>query len=204
LHFRVPPEPSHLLRARERLRDYLRQYCTDRDAIDDVVLCVEEACTNAIRHGGSPDDIEIALHFAHTKLIATVKDHGRGFDVASFDPGLAPDPTSDHGRGLFIIASLMDSLELRLDGGLEVRMARRAGASCEPPSLGNGLVGSHFGDDVGRHDVRVRAVLEEIDEAFVALDWEYRYVHVNEADVSRRAAGPRDLGPLPAAPGQSA
>jgi PAS domain S-box-containing protein len=181
LHFRVPPEPSHLLRARERLRDYLRQYCTDRDVIDDVVLCVEEACTNAIRHGGSPDDIEIALHFAHTKLIATVKDHGRGFDVASFDPGLAPDPTSDHGRGLFIIASLMDSLELRLDGGLEVRMARRAGASCEPPSLGNGLVGSHFGDDVGRHDVRVRAVLEEIDEAFVALDWEYRYVHVNEA-----------------------
>ena len=29
LHFRVPPEPSHLLRARERIRDYLRQYCAD-------------------------------------------------------------------------------------------------------------------------------------------------------------------------------
>ena len=33
-----------------------------------------------------------------------------------------------------------------------------------------------------RHrDTRLRAMLEEIDEAFVALDWEYRYVHVNEA-----------------------
>ena len=33
-----------------------------------------------------------------------------------------------------------------------------------------------------RHrDARVRAMLEEIDEAFLALDWEYRYVHVNEA-----------------------
>ena len=27
----------------------------------------------------------------------------------------------------------------------------------------------------------MRAMLEEIDEAFIALDWEYRYVHVNEA-----------------------
>ena len=67
LHFRVPPEPSHLLRARERLRDYLRQYCTERQVIDDVVLCVEEACTNAIRHGDSPEDIEIALHFTRRR-----------------------------------------------------------------------------------------------------------------------------------------
>ena len=50
LYFNVPPEPSHLLRARERLRDYLRQYCTEQRVIDDLVLCVEEACTNAIRH----------------------------------------------------------------------------------------------------------------------------------------------------------
>jgi PAS domain S-box-containing protein len=171
LRFRVPPEPSHLLRARERLRDYLRQYCAEPQVIDDVVLCVEEAATNAIRHSGSDRDIEIALHFTRTKLVATVKDRGRGFNLASFDREALPDVLSEHGRGLFIIAKLMDSFELRLDGGLEVRMARHVTPSCEPVLLEIG---------VGHNDARARATLEEIDEAFFALDWQYRHVYVND------------------------
>ena len=108
LHFRVPPKPAHLLRARERLRDYLRQYCTERRVIDDVVLCVEEACANAIRHSGAGDDIEITLQFDADRLLASVKDRGQGFDTSSFDPHRTPDLTAEHGRGLFIIAALMD------------------------------------------------------------------------------------------------
>ena len=103
--------------------------------------------------------------------MALVKDRGRGFDVASFDPRQNPDPLADHGRGLFIIASLMDSLELRLDGGLEVHMARRAEPRCEPASLEIG---------VGHKDARARATLEEIEEAFFALDWQYHHVYVND------------------------
>ena len=180
LHFRVSPEPSRLLRARERLRDYLRQYCTESQVIDDVVLCVEEACTNAIRHSGAAQDIEISLQFDPDRLVALVKDRGRGFDVASFDPHLLPDPLADHGRGLFIIAALMDSLELRLEGGLEVRMARRAEPRCEPAPLESGLGEPRTADGVGQREARTRALLEEIDEAFVALDWEYRYIYANE------------------------
>ena len=71
--------------------------------------------------------------------MATVKDHGRGFDVARFDPEVPPDPLLDHGRGLYIVARLMDSLELRLDGGLEVHMTRRAEPRCEPAALESGL-----------------------------------------------------------------
>ena len=181
LHFHVPPEPSHLRRARERLRDYLRQYYAGSQVIDDVVLSVEEACTNAIRHSGAPDDVEIALHLAGDNLIAVVKDRGHGFDVTSFDPGAPPDLMSDHGRGLFIIASVMDSLELRLDGGLEVRMTRRAAPSSEQPPLDRGLGEPPTGDSGEHRDARTHAMLEEIDEGFVALDWEYRYVYVNEA-----------------------
>ena len=66
LYFCVPPEPSHLLRARERLRDYLRQYCADGRVVDDVVLCVEEAASNAVRHSGSEHDIEISLRSMST------------------------------------------------------------------------------------------------------------------------------------------
>ena len=179
LRFRVPPEPSHLLRARDRIRDYLRQYCTDEPLVNDVVLCVEEAAANAVRHSGSELDIELSLGFEDGRLLAEVRDHGRGFDITSFDRNAVPDLGTDHGRGLFIIAKLMDSLELRTDGGLEVRMARQA-ASCHEPSPFDSALGDAL-DDRGRRNPRTQAMLDEIDEGFVALDWEYRYVHVNEA-----------------------
>jgi PAS domain S-box-containing protein len=151
--------------------------------IDDVVLSVEEACTNAIRHSGSPDDVEISLYPADDDLVAVVKDRGHGFDVTSFDPAIPPDLMSDHGRGLFIIASVMDSLELRLDAGLEVRMTRRVAPSSGQRPFDRGL-GEPLADASGDHrDARTRAMLEEIDEGFVALDWEYRYDYVNEAMV---------------------
>ena len=41
LHFSVAPEPSRLLRARERIRDYLMLHCTDETTVDDVVLAIE-------------------------------------------------------------------------------------------------------------------------------------------------------------------
>ena len=182
LSFRVRPEPLLLLRARDRMRDYLRQYLADPGAIDDVVLCVEEACTNAIRHSDSRDDIEILLEFAGGRLVATVKDRGRGFDVAGFDAQAPPDPRLDHGRGLFIIAALMDSLELRLNDGLEVCMARKA----EPrrsPSLSTAPPRDRTPACRPHPDARAHAMLEESDEGFVALDWEYRYVYANQASL---------------------
>jgi GAF domain-containing protein/anti-sigma regulatory factor (Ser/Thr protein kinase) len=181
LHFDVLPEPAHLLRARERLRDYLRQYCAAPRVIDDVVLCVEEACTNAIRHSGSPAPIAVSLKFDADHLVAVVKDHGHGFDLEGFDSQATPDPLLDHGRGLFIITALMDSLELRRDAGLEVRMTTRAVARCEPSLPGVGLGEQGGTDSTPFGDARTRAMLDEIDEGFVALDWEYRYLHVNAA-----------------------
>ena len=190
LRFRVPSEPSHLRRARERIRDYLRQYSAERELIDDLVLCVEEAATNAIRHSGADADIEIALEFDGDSLVALVKDQGRGFDLQSFRPERVPDPNKDHGRGLFIIAALMDSLELRADDGLEVRMTRKTEARPGSAALDTGLGELSVGGDgrrtsgaLERREARTRALLDEIDEAFVALDWEYRYVHANRVAV---------------------
>ena len=190
LRFRVPPEPSHLRRARERIRDYLRQYSAERDLIDDLVLCVEEAATNAIRHSGVDADIEIALEFDDGCLVALVKDRGVGFDVTSFRPERVPDPGKDHGRGLFIIAALMDSLDLSVDGGLEVRMKRKTAARPVAAALDSGLGElSVWGDPattssaLEQREARTRALLDEVDEAFVALDWEYRYVHANRMAV---------------------
>jgi anti-sigma regulatory factor (Ser/Thr protein kinase) len=126
LRFLIAPEAALLLRARDRVRDYLLQHGAERPLIDDVVLCVEEACTNAIRHSQAADDIEISLEFADGDLVALVRDNGRGFDVDAFDPEALPDLSSDRGRGLYLISHLSDEMELRRDGGLEVRMVKKA------------------------------------------------------------------------------
>jgi PAS domain S-box-containing protein len=180
LHFRVPPEPSHLLRARERIRDYLEQHCSERQVSDDLVMCIEEAATNVIRHSGSDEHFEISLKFAHGDLVAEVRDHGAGFEIARFDPEIVPDVSQDHGRGLFLVSRLCDEMVLRHDGGLVVRMTKKAVASCEPAALESGLAFRAAGN-ASHRDERLRVMLEEIDEAFIALDWEYRFAHVNEA-----------------------
>jgi PAS domain S-box-containing protein len=181
LRFRVAPEAALLLRARDRIRDYLLQHCAERPLIDDVVLCVEEACTNAIRHSETVDDIEISLEFAGGDLVALVKDRGRGFDIDSFDPAALPDLSSDRGRGLFLISRLSDEMELRLDGGLEVSMVRRGVALCEAPILESGLAHIDSVSQLAHREARTRALLDEIDEGFFALDWEYRVAHANRA-----------------------
>ena len=84
---------------------------------------------------------------------------------------------ADHGRGLYIVAKLMDTLELIADGGLEVRMTRRAEPRCEAAPPDDELADPRR--QAGRRATRTRAMLEEIEEGFVALDWEYRYVHAN-------------------------
>jgi len=167
------------LRARERLRDYLSQYCAEHSVIDEVVLCVEEAATNAIRHSASGEEMEISLRFEAGGLVAEVRDQGHGFDIAAFDPEALPDPLSDHGRGLFLISKLSDELQLSCDGGLEVRMVKRAVALRESVVLESGSGELQGAKDLSHRDLRLRAMLEEIDEGFFALDWECRYVHAN-------------------------
>ncbi len=145
--------------------------------IDDVVLAIQEAMTNAVRHSGVGDEIEVTLFFNGMDLMVLVRDHGRGFDVAAFDPGEVPDLERTGGRGLYLISRLMDGLELRSDHGLEVRCVKRRVLHEAHPEGGPLPSPTARAHRVARNEL----LLEEIDEGFFALDWEYRYQHVNTA-----------------------
>ncbi len=177
LAFRLALEPSRLLRARERIRDYLLAHCADAHLIDQVVLCVEEACTNAIRHSASDEEMVVSLHFEHGDLVASVTDAGHGFDVDGFDPSVQPDLMATGGRGLYLMAQMMDDLELRNEGGIEVRMTRRSMA-CRPRPPLDAALGTAPSSAA---ESRTRSLLEDISEAFIALDWEYRVLYANAA-----------------------
>ena len=183
LSFHVPLDSSRLLRIRERIRDYLRFQCASRRAVNDVVLCIEEACTNAIRHSGSLKDMEISLSFDGDLLTAVVADHGSGFDVTIFDPAAMPDPLKTGGRGLFLIAALVDELDVQTEGGTQVRMRQRVALTCGTGERQLFVSDAAVDTSPSARDSQARLLetLESFADAFVAVDWGWRVTFANPA-----------------------
>ncbi len=173
LAFRLPLDPARLLRARQRVRDYLYAQAVDSLTVEDVVLAIQEAMSNVVAHSAAAADLEVRLHFEGDDLLISVRDHGCGFDDCGLDLTQCPPLDEPSHRGLYMIAQLMDELEIRQDGGVDVRAVRR-GARRRPEAESVLAAGEHSRQ-------RELAALEEIDEGFFSLDWEYRYLVVNAA-----------------------
>jgi anti-sigma regulatory factor (Ser/Thr protein kinase) len=132
LALRLPLDVAVLPMMRSRVRAYLRGDGVAEELVEDVVLCLQEACKNAIRFSDSRDGILLRVAPEPGALRVLVRDHGVGMEPALWQ--IKPAPLADHGRGLQIIASLMDEVYVRVDHGTHLRMvkylrpARQAGA----------------------------------------------------------------------------
>jgi serine/threonine-protein kinase RsbW len=88
----------------------------DRDTLAyNLNLVLTEAMANAIQYGSQGDSkqtVRICLSIENKDLCVRVYDHGQGFDLAAVP---TPDFTelNEHGRGIFFIRSLMDSVDYR-------------------------------------------------------------------------------------------
>ena len=85
---------------------------------DDVELAVSEACTNAIKYGGTsntPEKLKVIFQVLEDRLIVNVYEKGKGFDLDS-----APDPDftkqNDRGYGIYLIKAKMDELSYSREG----------------------------------------------------------------------------------------
>ncbi len=85
--------------------------CCREDSFD-VMLAVQEACTNVVKHayGEGRGDMEVHLVFSKGRVIVEVRDWGKGFDMDSLSD---PDPfhPREGGYGIFIIKRIMDRIE---------------------------------------------------------------------------------------------
>jgi len=86
------------------------------DEVLQIAMAVREAAVNAVLHGNAYDpEKKVQLDFERTKgdLVITVRDQGKGMDL-----GRIPDPLSPEnllktsGRGIFLIRSFMDVVEI--------------------------------------------------------------------------------------------
>jgi len=120
LRFAVAAAASALPAARDQARVFLRGFALPERTVFDVVLCLEEACKNAIRFSGTDRDIDVTLGVSGGVVHLVIRDHGAGFEPAPIDVSHKPDPFAQHGRGLFLLHSLMDDVRIERDRGAVV------------------------------------------------------------------------------------
>jgi serine/threonine-protein kinase RsbW len=86
----------------------------------DLLLCMDEACSNIIEHGYEglePEDIDFLLEIFSDRVVMTLKDTGHPFDPNSAalpDLSAPLDKRAVGGLGLFFIKKTMDSLHYQV------------------------------------------------------------------------------------------
>jgi anti-sigma regulatory factor (Ser/Thr protein kinase) len=103
---------------------FLRLHGVDPESINDVVMCVHEACANAVHHSGSHADVVVELALEAQSVKVAVSDSGCGLDLTQRDPMREPELLRLKGRGLYLMAKLMDEFEISVAGGTEIRMLK--------------------------------------------------------------------------------
>lgn len=103
------------------IRDFIASSARDvgisEDTVENIMLAVDEACTNIIKHAYkyNPDgEIKISFDFSKGKFTVIIQDEG-----ASFEPDLIPDPDLQKyyrqrrvgGLGMYLMKSLMDEVK---------------------------------------------------------------------------------------------
>lgn len=88
-------------------------------------IAVSEAILNAIVHGNkeiSEKNVYVKIENDERKITISIKDEGKGFDVNTLpDPTKSENLYKEHGRGIFIIKSLVDIFDCISDSnGTEI------------------------------------------------------------------------------------
>jgi serine phosphatase RsbU (regulator of sigma subunit)/anti-sigma regulatory factor (Ser/Thr protein kinase) len=118
-------------------RRFLEAHQVDAEIVAACELALVEACNNAILYTPaeqSQSAVEICLICQRDAIELQVIDHTPGFDWPEHLE--LPEPDSEHGRGLFIIQSLMDeTLYLRSGSQNRLIMTKRRGIGAGQPRL---------------------------------------------------------------------
>jgi serine/threonine-protein kinase RsbW len=107
----------------------------DEDQIMQISMAVREAAVNAVLHGNAYDPAKkVKLEFEHTSndLVITIRDQGRGLDPSKIpDPLAAENLLKTSGRGIFLIRSFMDEVQIHpSQTGTEIKLVKHVpGAS---------------------------------------------------------------------------
>jgi anti-sigma regulatory factor (Ser/Thr protein kinase) len=131
LALNLPAEERLVPAARRSIAEFLTAAGVGADTVDDVVLALDEACSNVLQHafpGGLPGSYELRADFRPEEVVIEVADQGIGFDAMDWR---SPTTLDLAHRGLDIMRRVMTSVEVespRQGGGTRLRLRKRLGA----------------------------------------------------------------------------
>ncbi len=101
----------------------------DDEEIMKISMAVREGAVNAVLHGNAYDPSKkVTLAFERTAedLVIVIRDQGKGLDASKIPDPLAPENLMrTSGRGIFLIRSFMDEVEINpSQTGTELKMIK--------------------------------------------------------------------------------
>jgi anti-sigma regulatory factor (Ser/Thr protein kinase) len=137
IELRVPARRSELAAARASAHQAATAFGLGADASYEFVFAVNEAVTNAIKHGTPDEQGMICVRFSSDADRLTCAVHDRGTFLV---PTAGREQRSENGRGLSLMARLVDDLRLSIKPGhTVVRLSKdrpRAGINPVPDHAG--------------------------------------------------------------------
>jgi serine/threonine-protein kinase RsbW len=124
----IPSDVAYIERVVEIIRrQVVEMSFDDRHVMLNVPVALTEALSNAILRGNGEDPgkhVYVRASVTAQRLIMEVKDEGGGFDLerCTRDPTSPENVEREDGRGLFLMRSLMDSVERYDEEGNVVRL----------------------------------------------------------------------------------
>ena len=114
LNLKLPSEPD----ASHTARDAVARFAVDEgvagDDLEPFLTALGEALANAVEHGGpAAKPIALQVRIGLGRIVATVRDYGRGFSHDSQTGASLPPPTSERGRGIPIIRRCSDVFSVK-------------------------------------------------------------------------------------------
>ena len=124
-----PASPVHLADLRRSVRYGLQDVMPQRD-LDDLLVALNEAATNAVLYGsGDGNPVEVVVHVRGEWAELSVLDQGPPLHGAVLGHGIDPQVAPHGRRSLWLIGRLVDEVRLeRVDLGTRITLRRRIGA----------------------------------------------------------------------------
>ena len=115
----VKSTTDNLSQVRDFTKSAAEKVGFSQDAIGKIILAVDEACSNVIKHAykySIDGEISVSLNFKKPKLVISITDEG-----THFDPDLIPEPDIKEyhkqkkvgGLGMFLMKKLMDEVKYK-------------------------------------------------------------------------------------------
>lgn len=120
-------DPESIAPARDAILEFVAAYCSDEQQEIDIFLSLQEGLANAILHGceGDPGkEVHCTVEITPSAFRFVIRDPGEGFDTAGvIDEAEDGTNLTQHGRGIYLMRSLMDEVSYR-HNGTELRLKK--------------------------------------------------------------------------------